>query len=83
MIEQYTDIEFIYRENITVAPDTHVMQASKKLGVITAEEYQLSNIQIILAERWADILSGTDLKPIDIHTPMWLWSRGKFEVDIL
>lgn len=22
------------------------------------------------------------LKPIDVHTPMWLWSRGKFEYDI-
>ena len=82
MLEQYTDIEFIDRENITVAPDTHVVQASQKLGVITAEELKLSNVQIILAERWADILSDTELKPIDVHTPMWLWSRGKFKVEI-
>ncbi len=82
VLEQYTDIEFIDRENITVAPDTHVVQASQKLGVITAEELKLSNVQIILAERWADILSDTELKPIDVHTPMWLWSRGKFKVEI-
>lgn len=25
---------------------------------------------------------GTAWKPIDVHTPMWLWSRGKFEIDI-
>lgn len=36
------------------------------------------NIQNILVERWKNILMGTDLKPIDDHTPMWLWSRGKF-----
>lgn len=82
VLEQYTDIEFTDREHITVAPDTHVIQASKKLGVISEEEVQLSNIQIILAERWEKLLKDTDLKPIDIHTPMWLWSRGKFEVDI-
>jgi len=60
-----------------------VIQASVKLGVLTAEESQVSNVQIILAERWTELLQGTDLKPIDVHTPMWLWSRGKFEVDIL
>ena len=82
VLEQYTDIEFVDRENITVAPDTHVVQASQKLGVITAEELKLSNVQIILAERWAVILSDTELKSIDVHTPMWLWSRGKFKVEI-
>lgn len=83
VLEQYTDIEFIDRESITVAPDTHVVQASHKLGVINEEELLLSNIQIIIVDRWADILSGTALKPIDVHTPLWLWSRGKFEVEIL
>lgn len=77
VLEQYTDIEFVDRENITVAPDTHVIQASQKLGVITAEESQLASVQILLAERWENLLEGTDLKPIDVHTPMWLWSRGK------
>jgi len=27
-------------------------------------------------------LQSTELVPIDVHTPMWLWSRGKFEVEI-
>lgn len=83
VLEQYTDIKFVDRENITVAPDTHVIQASQKLGVITAEESQLASVQILLAERWASLLEGTELKPIDVHTPMWLWSRGKFGVNIL
>lgn len=82
VLGQYTDIEFADRENITVAPDTHVIQASLKLGVITAAESQSASVQLVLAERWKNLLSGTDLKPIDVHTPMWLWSRGKFEVDI-
>lgn len=82
VLEQYTDIEFADRENITVAPDTHVIQASQKLGLITAEESKLSNIRTLLADRWKSLLEGTDLKPIDVHTPLWLWSRGKFEIEI-
>jgi hypothetical protein len=82
VMEQYTDAKFLDRENITVAPDTHVIQASEKLGIITAEESKNGNVQDIVATRWSDILKGTDLVPIDIHTPMWLWSRGKFEVEI-
>lgn len=73
-------MKFTDRENITVAPDTHIIQASVKLGIITAEETEQSNVQIVVAQRWSEILDGTDLVPIDMHTPMWLWSRGKFRV---
>ncbi len=82
VMEQYTDVKFVDRENITVAPDTHVIQASERLGVITAEETTQSNVQEIVASRWQELLEGTDLVPIDVHTPMWLWSRGKFVVEI-
>lgn len=79
VLEQYTDIKFTDRENITVAPDTHVVQASIKLGVISESESLQSNVQEIVVSRWEELLKSTDLKPIDVHTPMWLWSRGKFQ----
>ncbi|MCM1040226.1 MAG: hypothetical protein NC434_12985 [Ruminococcus sp.] len=82
VMEQYTDVRFTDRENITVAPDTHVIQASERLGIISAQEMKAGNIQEIVAERWKALLKETDLVPIDVHTPMWLWSRGKFSVDI-
>lgn len=82
VMEQYTDVKFIDRENITVAPDTHVIQASERLGIISSEEAGQGNVQEIVANRWQEILKGTDLVPIDVHTPMWLWSRGKFSVEI-
>lgn len=82
VMEQYTDVKFVDRENITVAPDTHVIQASEKLGIISTKEVAQSNVQEIVANRWQEILKGTDLVPIDVHTPMWLWSRGKFGVEI-
>lgn len=82
VMEQYTDAAFKDRENITVAPDTHVIQASARLGVITDEESSLSNVQEIVAARWKELLQETGYAPIDIHTPMWLWSRGKFKVEL-
>lgn len=82
VMEQYTDVKFVDRENITVAPDTHVIQASEKLGIISLEEAGQANVQEIVAMRWQETLKGTDLVPIDVHTPMWLWSRGKFKVEI-
>lgn len=82
VMEQYTDVKFVDREKITVAPDTHVIQASERLGVISETEMQLANVQQMVAARWEELLVGTELVPIDIHTPMWLWSRGKFEVQL-
>ena len=82
VLEEYTDIKFIDRENITVAPDTHVIQASARLGVISESEALQSNVQEIVAIRWGEMLKDTDLKPIDVHTPMWLWSRGRFSVKL-
>lgn len=82
VLEQYTDLVFVDRENITVAPDTHVIQASQRLGLITEQESQLSNVQMLVADRWKELLAGTDWKPIDVHTPLWLWSRGGFRVEI-
>ena len=82
VMEQYTSVKFIDREHISVAPDTHVIQASQRLGLITDSEKTQPDIQDIVSERWQDVLSETDYCPIDIHTPLWLWSRGKFEIMI-
>lgn len=45
-------------------------------------ETRRGNVQEIVANRWKEVLRETDLVPIDVHTPMWLWSRGKFRVEI-
>lgn len=73
-----------FRNNITneYRPDTHIIQASEKLGVITTLQRNLSNVQEIVANRWIELLKDTEFFPIDIHTPMWLWSRGKFTVNL-
>lgn len=79
VIWQYTDKEYKNIENLTVAPDTHVVKATHRLGLITDEELNRSDVQLIVIDRWNELLKGTKYKPIDIHTPLWLWSRNGFK----
>lgn len=51
VLEQYTDMRFVDREAITVAPDTHVIQASIRLGLLTEEEGRQSQVQVLAADR--------------------------------
>ena len=82
VMEQRGGVRFADRAKITVAPDTHVIQSSVRLGLITAEEADRSDVRAHTAERWRQLLEGTDRAPIDFHTPMWLWSRSGFRVEI-
>ena len=79
VIYQYTDRKYTNIENLTVAPDTHVCKATYKLGLITDDEFNCSNVQQIVIDRWQELFKNTKYKPIDIHTPLWLWSRNGFK----
>lgn len=79
VIYQYTDKKYKNIDHLTVAPDTHVCKSSKMLGLITEEEFLSANVQLIVIDKWKKLLEGTKYKPIDIHTPLWLWSRGGFK----
>lgn len=79
VIYQYTDRSFNNIGNLTVAPDTHVIKATHKLGLITDEELNKSDVQLIVIDRWNKLFKGTKFNPIDIHTPLWLWSRNGFK----
>ena len=78
VLSQYTDLPFSNRAALSVAPDTHVVQASARLGLITQSELERTDVAALVAQRWQDALAETELVPIDIHTPLWLWSRGGF-----
>ena len=82
VMTQYTDGDFCDRNHITVAPDTHVIQASVRLGLIQPEDVDKNNIREIVSNLWEEVFEGTVYCPIDIHTPLWLWSRGGFHVSI-
>ena len=79
VIYQYTDRKYKNIKQLTVAPDTHVIQATHRLGLITDEELNKSDVQLIVVDRWNELFKETKYKPIDIHTPLWLWSRNGFK----
>ena len=58
---------------LTVAPDRHVIAGSIQLGLVEAG----ASVEVV-ARRWADVLTGSPLLPVDLHTPLWLWSRLGF-----
>jgi len=82
VITQYTDMKLTGREHITIAPDTHVIQSSIELRLIDQSEITRADIRDYVANKWHDLLKNTGILPIDVHTSLWLWSRGGFKIQI-
>jgi hypothetical protein len=78
IIQQYGGLKLINSEFIEIAPDTHITKCSVKLGVInTQEAVNLTKEQI--SERWRLVLKDSGINPIDMHSPLWFWSRNGFK----
>jgi hypothetical protein len=79
VLETYGKVVWTSRELITIAPDTHVLQATVKLGLCSEEVLNGSaQDRDTVAKAWESALAGSNLAPIDVHTPLWLWSRAGF-----
>lgn len=82
VMSNYTDLELTNKKAISVAPDTHVIQATEKLGLMDYISPEERSKREAVAEIWEEVLSETEFTPIDIHTPLWLWSRSGFKFNI-
>ena len=71
IIQEYGKVKLSNSEFIDIAPDTHITKCSVKLGVI--DNLDLSKEQI--NNRWRELLSDTGITPIQMHPPLWFWSR--------
>ena len=78
IIQKYGKVELKNSEFIDIAPDTHVTKCSVILGVITQAEVESLSKEMISA-KWRKILEGTGINPIDMHPPLWFWSRNNFQ----
>lgn len=77
IMSTYGDVALSNRNHIGIAPDTHITQCSVKLGVISEEEAKTFSKDAI-AEKWKELLEGSGIDPIDMHPPLWFWSRNGF-----
>ncbi|WP_025786316.1 hypothetical protein [Sporosarcina sp. D27] len=79
VLETYMKISWKSRELITIAPDTHILKATVKLGLCSEEVLNGgADDRMAVAFAWEKALKGSELAPIDIHIPLWLWSRAGF-----
>ncbi|MBW2987196.1 hypothetical protein KY336_01475 [Candidatus Woesearchaeota archaeon] len=81
ILQEYGKIKLKNAEYIEIAPDTHVTKCSVILGVITKEEAESLSKENI-SEKWRLLLKGTGINPIDMHPPLWFWSRNGFQFKI-
>lgn len=77
IMSTYGEIKLLNRDQIEIAPDTHITQCSVKLGVITQNEVDTLTKDVI-SEKWRILLQGSSINPIDMHSPLWFWSRNGF-----
>ncbi|MFH0713684.1 MAG: hypothetical protein V1722_03985 [Candidatus Micrarchaeota archaeon] len=73
----YGKVNLKHAECIEIAPDTHVTQCSVLLGLVTQSEAQKMSKEELSA-RWRKTLENTGINPIDMHAPLWFWSRNNF-----
>lgn len=81
ILSTYGAVVLKNRDHIEIAPDTHITQCSVKLGVITSDE-ALNLTKEEIAYKWRTLLLGSNIEPIDMHPPLWFWSRNGFIYDL-
>lgn len=77
ILSSYTDASFLDMSNLSIIPDTHVLQSSVQLGLSRGTE---SSVQ--LASIWRDLLKGSDITPVEMHPVLWHWSRNNFQPSV-
>lgn len=77
ILSTYAQVPLKNRQYIDIAPDTHVIQCSVRLGVLSQSEADTWTREKISA-KWREVLVGSGIDPIDLHAPLWFWSRAGF-----
>lgn len=81
ILGEYCDVTLKNKEFIEIAPDTHVIKCSILLGVLTEQE-ALTLTRDEISSRWRETLADSTLSPIDMHSPLWFWSKNNFSYQL-
>ena len=73
----YTDARFTNMQEISIIPDTHVLQCTVRLGLCGS----LPN-PLMAAKLWKELLDGSGLAPVQMHPVLWNWSRNNFKPEV-
>ena len=81
IISTYGGVSLKNRAYIEIALDTHVTKGSILLGVVSQLESEKLPKETIAA-RWRELLAGSGIDPIDMHSPLWFWSKNNFSYSL-
>lgn len=78
ILSHFTDVQFKNAQEISIIPDTHVIQSSIQLGIVPPGATPLQ-----VEKAWKVLLAGSGINPSQVHPVLWNWSRNKFLPDPL
>ncbi len=73
ILSHFTNAKFKNMHEISIIPDTHVLQSSVKLGLTTT-----ATTPVEVAQVWKELLDGSTVTPVEMHPVLWNWSRNNF-----
>jgi hypothetical protein len=73
ILSYYTDLELTNPHEISIIPDTHVLQCSVHLGLVPPGATPLQ-----VEAAWKALLAGSGINPSQVHPILWNWSRNNF-----
>jgi len=77
ILSLYTDVQFVNAQEISIIPDTHVLQCSVHLGITPVGATSLQT-----EAAWKQLLKGSGINPSQVHPVLWNWSRNKFQPEV-
>lgn len=77
ILSQYTDVQFSNVHQLSIIPDTHIIQSSVHLGIVPANSSPEA-----VESAWRDLLADTDITPSSMHKVLWHWSRNHFHPSV-
>ena len=77
ILSQFTDADLLNLAELSIIPDTHVIQSSLKLGVASEGASAVDVDQL-----WRPILKKLNIAPAEMHSALWRWSRAGFNPTI-
>ena len=69
----FTDAAFVDLHNLSIIPDTHIIQATVKLGLLPSNPTTEAVIRA-----WQPVLPLLAIPPHEMHSLLWRWSRNGF-----
>ncbi len=74
ILSRFTDVQLKNTHLISIIPDTHVIQSSVRLGLVS----KAATPEIVEAA-WRDLLKESGITPSEMHSALWHWSRNNFQ----